>query len=313
MTPKPKTTKTLKKPRVRETPKYRSFRLSKKRLKQHQPIPGTIKLFKDSLRVIGRNKRLFIGISLINTLLALVFVHGLGSSFDIVGVKQELQDYLGNESDQYGTTLALFGYLIGTAGSTAGDAASAYQIFLMVVTSLAAIWAVRQILAGLRPGLRESFYKGMYPLIPFMAVLAVIGLQLTPFLFGNFIFTEVLQNGIAETTLEKALWFILFILLTLLSAYMLISSVFALYISTLPEMTPWRALRSARELVLHRRFAIALRIVAFPLVVSLATALIFIPLLIVFTPVVQILFIALSAFTLIFIHIYMYLLYRALI
>lgn len=94
--------------------------------------------------------------------------------------------------------------------------------------------------------MRDSYYKGMYPLVPFMLVLLVIGLQLIPLVFGNLIYSSVLQNGLAITVIEKVIWLFLFLMLALLSGYMMISSLFSLYIVTLPDMTPLRALRSAR-------------------------------------------------------------------
>lgn len=301
-------------PRVRSTPQHRSFRLSKQRLKQHQPIPGAIRLFKDAIKIIRGNKKLFLSIAAINAVLALLFIQGLGSSFNIATFKQEIQQELSDgNAGELGIAVTLFGYLVGTAGSSANDVGGAYQIILTVVTSLAVIWAARQIQSGQRPRLRDTFYKGMYPLIPFILILIVVALQLIPVLIGNLIFNTVLQNGLAITILEQLVWFLLFLLLGLLSFYMLISSLFSLYIVTLPDMTPMKALRSARELVLHRRFAIALRILALPVVLGLLTAVIFIPLIIIFAPAVQILFLLISALALVFVHIYMYLLYRSLI
>lgn len=299
--------------RVRVTPKHRTFRLSKKRLKQHKPVPGAIKLFKDTFTILGRNKRLFAGIVLLNAIFSFIFIQGLGSSFNIVELKQNFNELLGGENAQLETAVALFGYLIGTAGSNVGDASGVYQLFLTLITALALIWAVRQIQAGEKPGIRDSYYKGMYPLIPFILVLFVISLQLIPLLFGNLIFSTVMQNGLAVTLLEKAIWLLLFGLLALLSAYMLISSLFSLYIVTLPDMTPLRALRSARELVLHRRLAVALRIIALPVALSLLAALIFIPLLIVAAPIVEPLFLIVTSAGLAVATAYMYLLYRSLL
>ncbi len=312
--PKSKSPKSKSSPRVRPTPTHRSFRLSNKRLKQHQPIAGVARLFKDAISVVGHNKKLFFGIAALNAVLALLFIQGLGSSFNIADFKQQIQEELSSEDvNQFGVAVTLFGYLVGTASSSANQVGGAYQIILTVITSLAVIWAVRQIKSGERPSFRDSFYKGMYPLIPFMLILLVIGLQLIPILIGNIIFNTVLQNGLAVTILEQIVWFLLFLLLGLLSFYMIISSFFSLYIVTLPDMTPVKALRSARELVLHRRFSITLKVLALPVVLSLISALIFIPMIIIFAPAVQILFLLTSAFSLVFIHIYMYLLYRSLI
>jgi hypothetical protein len=301
------------KPRTRSVDRHRSFRLTDKKLKQHAPLPGALKLFKETIGLIRRHKKLFLGIALVNAVLSFVFVQGFNAVSDTVAVKQTLEESLGSSTNQFGTGLALFGYLMGSAGTSATQASGTYQLFLVLITSLAAIWAVRQVTAGEKPRLKASFYKGMYPLIPFLLVMFVLALQLLPFLVGNLIFNTVIQNELAVTAVEKIVWLLLFVSLALLSAYMVVSSLFALYIVTLPEMTPLLALRSARELVLHRRWSVGIRLIALPIVLTFLSALIFVPLLIFATPVASILFIAVTSLSLVIIHIYVYLLYRALI
>lgn len=307
-----KTAKKTKK-RIRDLPKHRSFRLSKKRLKQHTPIPGAIKLFKQSWLAIWQNKKLFLGIAVFYTVVSFVFFQGLGSSFDINELKMNFEELFGENANQIGTSAAILGYLLGSVGTTPSEAAGSYQLFLTVITGLAAIWAVRQVQAGEKPRLRDSFYKGMYPLIPFLLVLFVIALQLIPLIVGNLIYSTVVQNSLAVTSIEQILTLLVFVLLALLSGYMLTSSLFAMYISTLPDMTPVKALRSARELVLHRRLSVALRIIALPVVLLSLTAVVFIPLIIVAAPLAQALFMLAGSLALVFSHVYMYLLYRSLI
>ncbi len=301
------------KPRTRNLAKHRSFKLSKKRFKQHAPIPSAIKLIKQTFRALWANKKLFAGIALINSLLSFVFFQGLGSSFDINQLKSNFEQLVGPNGNQLGTAAAIFGYLLGSAGSAPSQASGSYQLVLTLVTSLAAIWAIRQVQAGEKPRLLDTFYKGMYPLIPFLLVPFVIAFQLLPLLFGNLLYSTVTQNGLAATATEQVLTILLFVCLALLSGYMLVSSLFALYISTLPDMTPFKALRSARELVLHRRFAVSIRIFALPVALLLLAALVFIPLIIIAAPVAQALFVLATSLSLVVAHVYMYLLYRALI
>lgn len=310
---KPKSAKRPDKPRTRSVEKHRSFKLTKKKLKQHTPIPGAVKLFKETVSLIRQHKKLFLGIALVNAVLSFVFVQGFNAISDTVAIKQTIEESLGNDTDKFGTGVALFGYLMGSAGASATQAGGTYQLFLVLITSLAVIWGVRQVTAGEIPRLKDSFYKGMYPLIPFLLVLFVLALQFLPFLVGNLIFNTVIQNELAVTVVEKIAWLLLFVALALLSAYMVVSSLFALYIVTLPEMTPLMALRSARELVLHRRWSVGIRLIALPIVLTFLSALIFVPLLMFATPVAPVLFVALTGLSLVIVHIYVYLLYRALI
>lgn len=299
--------------RVRQTPKHRTFKLSKKKYKQSKKLPNAWQLFKSSLKIFNNNKFLFLGIIVIYSLFSFIFVQGFGSSFNIVELRNNIEEYLGDEKDNVGVTVALFGYMLGSSGSSVGDVAGVYQMFMILLVTLAVIWGVRQIQAGNKPGIRDVFYKGIYPLVPFIGVIIVIFLQLIPLMIGNLIYATVIQNNLASSPIESVLWFSLFILLALLSVYMVISSIFSLYIVTLPDMKPIKALRSARELVLHRRVSVMIRIFSLAILMTLACVIIFLPLLFIAPQVAQILFILATSFALVFFHIYMYLLYRELI
>lgn len=301
------------KKRVREMPRHRSFRLTRGRIKNPKPMPGFIWLFRQTFSLIRSHKRLFLGITLVHAVLTFVFVQGLGSTFDLAEVKSEIEELFGEQASRATTAVTLFGYLIGSASSQASDIAGAYQMFFMLITSLAVIWAVRQVQASVRVSVKDSFYKGIYPLVPFLLILVVIGLQFIPFLLGNLIYSTVIANGLAVLTIEKIVWLLFFGLLALLSAYMVTSSIFALYIVTLPEMTPMKALRSAREIVLHRRLSVGIRILILPIVLGVLTAIVFIPLIILAAGLVQPLFLLALSFGLVISHIYMYSLYRSLL
>lgn len=304
------------KKRVRKIPKHASFRLTKRRFKHPSSLPSAITLLKDTYRLIRHNKKIFLGLAAVQALLVFVFVQGISLSSELRDARESVQDTLGSTNgigESLGTGLALFGYLAATNSSSSGGAAGAYQLFLGLIISLAVIWAARQILADEVITLRDTLYKAMYPLIPFMLILIVIGIQLLPALIGNLLYSTVLTNGLAVTAIEKVLWLMLFLLFVTLSLYMLASSLFALYIVTLPDMTPMRALRSARQLVLHRRLNVLLRILVAPVVLLSLALILFVPL-VLFAPIIaQPLFLLFSGLSLVFTHVYMYHLYRSLL
>ncbi len=311
--PNKKTDTTGKKPRVRSQPKHRSFKLTNKKYRQPESIPVPWKIFKDTLRLILQNKILFGGIAIINAIISFAFVQGFGSSFELSSVKTDIENLFNGQVSQISIGAALFGYLVGTAGVSASESSGVYQLFFTLFTSLAIIWTTRQLLAQEKPRIRDGYYRGLYPLIPFLLVIILIGIQLVPLIAGNLIFTTVINNGLAVTILEKVLWLLLFIVLGMLSLYMLTSSLFGLYIVTLPDMTPLKALRSARELVLHRRVAIAIRLLALPILLAIITVAIFMPLVFVAPLAAQYLFLLATSFALVIVHVYMYLLYRSLL
>jgi hypothetical protein len=245
--------------------------------------------------------------------LTLLLVKGLSGTTDVAGLKTSLQEVLEGNFGQLTAALTIFGVLLGSSSTSSGDAAAIYQSILLVMTSLALIWALRQSMAGTKVGLKESFYRGMSPLVPFLLVLLVIGLQLLPLIGANFLYGIIFGTDLAVTVLEKVLWMILFFLLIVWSLYMVTSSIFSLYIVTLPDLTPMQALRSARELVRFRRLIVMRKVLFLPLLLLILGALVMIPVIILVPVIAEWLFLILTMFSLVIIHSYMYNLYRELL
>jgi hypothetical protein len=295
-------------------PQYKSFRVSKKIRSPKPVLTGAFRLFWTSLQHLWANWKLFGGIVLVYLLLTVVLVKGFGvSGNNVPQLKDTLQQLFKGTSGQLTTGFTLFGLLLGTTGSVSSDVAGAYQTILLLVISLVLIWALRQTMAGNTVKVKESFYKGLYPLVPFLLVLLVIGLQFIPLLIGNFLYSTVFSFGLAITSAEKVVWILVFALLALLTLYMVSSSIFGLYIVTLPDVTPMQALRSARELVRHRRWAIARKVLFLPVSLLVIAAVIMVPVIIFITAASEWVFFLLSMAALAIIHSYMYHLYRELL
>lgn len=311
-------TKTIKKPAAKKrqikAPGYSSFRLSKRLTHPaKKPLPGTIRLFKRSLAHLFAHKKLFFGVVLVYLVLSVVLVRGFGFGSDVPELKSVLDEVFTGGSGQLIGGVAIFSFLVGAAGNTSTDAGAVYQSILLVIVSLAFIWALRQTHAGQKARVKDAFYKGMYPLIPFVLVLLVMTLQLIPFAAGTTLYSLVAGSGLAVGLIEQAFWIVVFGLFGLLSLYMLSSSLFALYIVTLPDISPLQALRSARGLVQHRRWAVMRRVLLLPIVIVVIGALIMIPLIILVTPLAEWVFFALGMFSLAVVHSYLYSLYRELL
>lgn len=296
-------------------PKYKSFRMSKRIKVPKTPLKGAFRLFASSIRILMNNWRLFGGIVLVYLILTIVLVKGFGVGSNIGELKSTVLELFEGNWAQLAAGLTLFSVLIGNANTVASDVAGAYQSMLIIITSLVFIWALRQTLATkpVKVTIRDAFYKGPYPVVPFILVLAVIGLQFIPMLLASFLYATVFGGGLAVTAIEKGLWIVLFGLLTLLTLYMVTSSIFALYIVTLPDIKPMQALRSARELVLHRRWLIMRKVVFLPIALLVLTAVLIVPIIIVSPAVSEWMFFVLSMTTLAIFHSYMYQLYRELL
>jgi hypothetical protein len=300
-------------PRRLKQPKYKTLRLQK-RIKHPVMLPNVWRLTRKSALTLWGHKRLFIGITLVYGLLNIILTQGLSGATDVATLKHSVNQVFTGHLGGLASGLSVFALLVGSAGNNSNPTAGAYQLFLGLIASLAIIWALRQILAG-APGLRirDAYYRGMYPLVPFVLVLLVVGLQLIPLLVGSAVYGLVINNGIAVYFVEKLLWALIYGLLAILSFYMISSSLFALYIVTLPDMTPMKALRSARELVRYRRWTVMRKVLCLPLVLLVVGAIVMVPIILWLTALSKWVFFLLTMSGLVAVHTYMYTLYRELL
>lgn len=292
-------------------PAYRPFRFRRIRYPEH--LPSVWQLTRKTWVTIRQQWKILLGISVVYTLLGLVFVTGLTSTIDVASVKSEFSTIFGGGSGQLVTAVALFATLLSSSGGGTDTAGGVYQIIFLVVTSLATIWSIRQVMAGEQVRLRDAFYKGMYPLVPFVLVACVILLQTVPFLVGSWLYNTLISNGIAIYLLEQLVLGVVFLALTIVSVYMLCASLFALYIVTLPDMTPLRALRDARHLVRYRRGQVFRKLIYWPVLLLVVALVIMLPVIFI-APVASpwVLFVLLSV-ALVITNVYMYILYKELL
>jgi phosphatidylglycerophosphate synthase len=78
-------------------------------------------------------------------------------------------------------------------------------------------------------------------------------------------------------------------------------------------MTPMKALRSARELVMHRRWEVLRKLIFLPIALIIIATLIMVPLLLITAPVAVWVFFIMTIVGLVVAHSYVYALYRELL
>lgn len=270
-------------------------------------------LTKKASLLIWQYRKLFIGLTLVYGLLNLVLVQGLASSNDVTSLKSEMNSVFTGHLGSIVSGLGVFAVLVSTAGNGSSQTAGAYQVFLTIIASLAIIWSLRQVMLGHKVRIRDAYYKGMYPLIPFVLVLLVIIVQLLPLIVGATLYSTVVTGGIVVALWEKVIFLIIGIALAYWSFYMLTSSIFAMYIVTLQDMTPMLALKSAKELAKGRKWQIFRKVLALPVILIVIAAIIMLPIILILTFLAQWVFFLLTMFGLVALHSYGYTLYRELI
>lgn len=301
-----------KEPRLLDRPTYKSFRLSKQLRHPGPRLPNSFVLTKHAFSHIWRYKKLFAVIALTYLALNLLFVRGFLFTADLTEIKTAITEVFSGSIGQIAGALTVMGLLAGSLNPTS-EVAALYQSVLVLVFSMFTIWTLRQTYAGELPQIRDIFYKSSYPLVQFVIVIFVIGLQLIPLLLANFLYTAVIASGLSTTAAEVFAWSALVFLLILWSLYLVTVSIFAMYIVTLPDMTPLKALRSAKGLVQHRRWTVMRRVVFIPFALVVCGFLVMLPIIWFISPLAEIVFLVLSAFVLPLVHSYVYALYRELL
>ncbi len=299
--------------KIRKKPEYKSFRLHLPVKRPDLQIPSWFEITKKALKLIRANAKPIAWFFLIYGLLYLVFVRGVVSPVNIDSVRDEIDAATGTAASSIVKNVTAMSVLFQSAVSSGGEVAGLYQMLFLISSALALIWLFRQQQAGNKVSMKEAYYRGMYPLVPFVLVVLVIALQTLPATIGNFLFTTVNSTGIAVTAFEQLIWLLFFLSTLLLSLYMISASVIALFIVTLPEMTPMSALKKARELVTFRRANVLFKVIILLILVGLFYVGVVLPAIFISAILAQVVFFFLTVFIVPFVIAYLFVLYRELL
>ncbi len=304
-------------PRRLKRPKkvwYNPFTWFKKVLRSPWPkVAKSRHILKESLRLLKVVRRPAVGITTVYALSVFAFVRGLSVGQDMSNIKQTLDTFFTGAGGQFRSLLVELAVLFNGSNTTTTVNGSFFQAFLLIICSLAIIWVFRNARSVTKPTTKSAFYSGMYPLAQFMITIILIGVRALPIIVGSYLYRVLITNGVAVHGWEITASMVAIGLLVLWSFYMLIPALFAIYIVSLPGMTPLQALRSARELVAGRRLLIVRKLLFFPFVLLLASTIVVLPFLFFWVQAAAWVFYLLSTFWVILGHAYLYTLYKELI
>lgn len=296
----------------RKKKKYRSFHLQKKIKPEPRDIPSVRKLFKLSGLFMWQHKKKLLPIMIINAAAYYLLIKTPTSILSISEIRQSVQNALGEGSlKTWNGTLATLGTVVGL-NSTSGSNATQQSVSFLGI-SMVYIWVIRQLHNKHDFNIRDAFYQAFAPIIPILVLMVVATFQIIPFAVAGLVYSIARTGGVFVSGFEDMAFFSVAFLMSLLSFYWLTPTIIAIYVTTIPGMYPFRALKSARQLIQFQRFTVFRRIIIMPLAVL---AIYFGTLLftIRFTPGATLYVSEILAFIILpFIHIYLYKLYRSLL
>ena len=251
--------------RKRKLPSYKDFKI--RRSIKHpikKPIPSVLGLLFGTWKHMWKYKKLFFSVILITLVLNIVLVKGFASGINMPEIKQQLQQVGLTPGIALNTTI--LGLVVAGANSNLSEVASVYQSILTIISCLAFIWLFRQTYDAKKKvsiKVKDPFYEGMAPVIPFILQLMLMSLQLLPMVIGLGLFGIVQANGLAVTALEISIWVIFLILMIIWGFYLVSGSFLSLIIVTLPDMTPIKAYKMSKKVIEFRRLIVLRKLLFF--------------------------------------------------
>jgi hypothetical protein len=283
-------------------------------------LKASWRLLIDTWKYVWRFKRILLGLGLLYALVAYFLVGGV-SQLDYIAFKDATTQVVDGDVGALGTAFSLFGSaLTGNLTSPPSDVQQFMSAMLIILFWLAVVWAARMLAADKEIKMRDALYNSGAPIIPTLAILAVIAAQLAPGAIGVFVYASALNGGWLDGGVESMAFAVAAVLLALLSAYFVVSSLTAMIVITLPGTYPWQALRTARGLVMNRRWGMVLRALTLVVHVVVVWGIVLIPVFLLenwlrfdWLPLVPAFVQGLIGLTLVYTSVYVYRLYRSLL
>ena len=306
---------------------HRSFHRTRRRdYVRSLKLPGYWAFSLDVLRTLRQHKKIFLLLALTYALLTGLLV-GIASQDTYTALTDTLSktsgDIFKGDFGQIGQAGLLFITIAsGGVSQTMTEAQQVYSGLIALLMWLTTVWLLRNVLANKRVKLRDGLYNASAPLLSTFLVALLLIVQLLPLAVALIAYSAASSTGLLVGGVEAMLFWIAAALLTILSLYWITSTVIALVVVTLPGMYPFRAIKTAGDLVIGRRARILLRLLWMVLGAVVTWLVVMVPIIIIDSwikglwpaiqglPIIPVALLAMSSLTVVWLATYVYLLYR---
>ena len=306
---------------------HRSFRPTRRRdYIRPLHLPGYWAFTSHVRKTLWKNRKIFIYLAFFYMIATFVLV-GIGSQNLYSSLTETMEVTSGDAFSSFWGQIGKSSLLFFTTvtGGLSQDFTEVQQILATIITLsmwLTGVWLLRNLLAGHKVKFRDGLYNAGAPIISTFAIALLLIIQLLPVAIALIGYGAAISTGLLSGGVEAMLFWAAAGLLTILSLYLVTSTVFALIIVTLPGMYPFKAIKTAGDLVLGHRLKILFRLIWMGVGVILSWVIIMIPMImfdlwiksvlpiINWLPIIPVLLLILSSVTIIWVSSYIYLLYR---
>ena len=276
-------------------------------------ISSSIGLLRKSYKVIKFQWK-FLGLTFLTyLLLSIILVINISALSGVSSLKNSYAHGLTTIGSNISASLSTLGSLSNTISSSSSNSGGFIQFLLFIVFSLIFIKGIREANKSRLLKFSDGVYASINPFLQFLLITLLLIAELIPILFATAIYQVIFSNGIAVSAVEKIIWIIICGLILALGLYLIISTVFALFIVTLPNMRPIASIKSSWKLVKNRRLLIARKIFTMLILLFIVFSLIGL-LLILLIPVISAwLLLVMGLASMLIIYAYTYSLYKELL
>ncbi len=277
--------------------------------KRYIAIDSSFNLIKKSILFLWSNKKFWLMFLLVYVVFNIVFIRGLSSNINLTNVsslKTEFNQVFKGSNSGLNTSFSIFLILIGSTTSATSSATNVFNFFLIIFSSMAIIWSFNQFKKLKKIKVRDAFYKGVAPVIPFLLIVLYIALQLVPMTIAAYLYNLASNNSIIGNSIGRYIWFILLVSVIFWSFYMLSSSIFSVYYVIYNQSYPVDAIKRARRLVKGIRMKVLGRLIVMIILLILAMIIIIIPSILIFNNSSSWVFYLLTILMIPIIHSYLY-------
>lgn len=293
-------------------------------------LPGLMSHAHTTFSLIFKHPKLFLPLILIILFLNVILV-GLMSqeSYQVFqnAIDETNENLAHGQLGNLGKAGLLLIGTITTGGLNRGmtETQQVFMILILIITWLVTIYLVRHLLAGHKIKLRDSFYNALTPFISTFCIVAVIFIELIPIFIVIVTYSAAISTEFLATPFYALVYFIFASLLTLLSVYLLSSSLIALVSITAPGLYPMVALNTATDIIAGRRIRFIIRLIFMFFILAICWIFIMMPIILIDTmlksqvewlqvlPIVPLSLLFMTIFSTIYIATYLYLFYRKLL
>ncbi|MBR2588879.1 hypothetical protein IKE84_00860 [Candidatus Saccharibacteria bacterium] len=310
---------------------HRSFRRSyREDYNRDIEMPGLFSHAIKSFKLIIENWKLFLPLILLMTISSIILV-GLMNEDVYVQFQKSIDETSKDINMENIGTFTKSGLLlvsaIATGGLTQGktEVQQVFTVLIFLIIWLVTIYILRHRLSGQIIKLRDGLYNALAPLLSTLVVALVIFVETIPIMIVVIAYSAAVRTDFLSTPFYALIFFIFAALLTILSVYLVSSSLVALVSVSAPGLYPMIAIKTASDLLAGRRIKFIIRVIYLAIIMIIFWVVIMLPLIaldlwlksvfdwLAGIPFVSLELLLMTCFTAVYATTYLYLYYRRLL